>query len=295
MSASSALRAIRLGGAYTLLNLKTIYRQPAALFFVLLFPILFLVIFSSLLTFEIELPAEALGNVLDDVADLAVLIVPPEAQGNVPIVTFSQYFVAGIMAVAIFGTSLNLLGTQLAIQQFDGTLKQLAATPLPKTSFFIGLVGTALVYTILQLVIMMALAVAAYGIELPDAAGWLTLIWVILLGVPAGCVLGITITRVIPSANAAPAVIQVPFIILQFISGVFITLSSVPTGLQWVAGVFPLRWVAQGLRSAFLPDAYKFAEPGMSWQLDLAAIVLAVWIVVGLVLAAATFKWDRSG
>ncbi|MCY3733535.1 MAG: ABC transporter permease, partial [Chloroflexi bacterium] len=264
-----------LGFFYMLLNLKTIYRQPAALFFVVAFPIMFLVIFSSLLTFEIG--------------------IPPEAEGHVPVVKFSQYFVAGIVAVAIFGTSFNLLGTSLSIQQFDGTLKQLAATPLPRASFFMGLVGTALAYTILQLVIMIILGVFAYGIELPDAGGWLTLIWIILLGVPAGCVLGIAITKIIPSANAAPAVIQAPFIILQFISGVFFTLASLPTWLQWVAGVFPLRWLAQGLRSVFLPDAYKFAEPGMSWQLELAAIVLGVWIVAGLGLSILTFKWDRSG
>ncbi len=274
MSAANALRSVRLGGVYTLLSLKATYRQPVVLFFIIAFPILFLIIFSSLLTFELDIPAEA--------------------QGTVPVVTFSQYFVAGIMASAIFGTSFNLLGISLAIQQYDGTLKQLAATPLPKTSFFIGQVGTALVYTVLQLAVMMILGVVAYGIDLPDAQGWLTMAWIILLGVPAGCVLGIAITAIIPSANAAPAVLQAPFVLLQFISGVFFTFSSMPTWLQWIAGLFPLRWIAQGLRSVFLPDAYKFAEPGMTWQLEMVAIVLAVWIVVGMSLAVFTFKWDRS-
>ena len=107
--------------------------------------------------------------------------------------------------------------------------------------------------------------------------------------------LGIAITTIIPSANAAPAIIQTPFLILQFISGVFFTLASLPTWLQWVAGLFPLRWVAQGLRSVFLPDLYQYAEPGMSWQLELVAIVLAAWIIAGLGIAVLTFKWDRSG
>ena len=107
--------------------------------------------------------------------------------------------------------------------------------------------------------------------------------------------MGIAITAVIPSARAAPAIIQAPFILLQFVSGVFFTLSSLPPWLQWVAGVFPLRWVAQGLRSVFLPDGYKYAEPGMTWQLELGALVLGVWIVVGLGVAVLTFKWDRSG
>lgn len=275
MSAAAVSRNLRLGFAYMLLNLRSIARQPAAVFFVVLFPILFLVIFSSLLTFEIG--------------------IPEDAGPNVPVVKFSQYFVAGIIGSAIFGTSFNLLGNSLAIQQFDGTLKQLAATPLPRTSFFIGLVGTALTYTLLQLVVMLILGIAAYGVELPDAQGWLTLIWILLLGVPAGCVMGIAITAIIPSANAAPAIIQVPYILFQFISGVFFTLASLPTWLQWVAGLFPLRWIAQGLRSVFLPDVYRFAEPGMDWQLGLAALVLVIWIVLGLAAARFTFKWDRSG
>lgn len=275
MTAGIAVRTLRLGFEYMKLNLRAISRQPAAVFFVVLFPILFLIIFSSLLTFELAIPAEAAGNV--------------------PVVTFSQYFVAGIIGSAIFGTSFNLLGNSLAIQQFDGTLKQLAATPLPRTSFFIGQVGTALTYTLLQLVVMMILGIAAYGVELPDGQGWLTLIWIVLLGVPAGCVMGIAITAIIPSANAAPAIIQVPYILFQFISGVFFTLASLPTWLQWVAGLFPLRWIAQGLRSVFLPDAYKYAEPGEDWQLGLAAIVLVVWIVLGFAAARFTFQWDRSG
>ena len=151
VNAASAWRSLRLGFAYMGLSLRSISREPAALFFIVAFPILFLVIFSSLLTFEIA--------------------IPEEAQGQVPVVTFSQYFVAGIMGVAIFGTSFNLLGNSLAIQQFDGTLKQLAATPLPKTSFFIGLVGTAIFYTLLQLVVMLILGVAAYGVDIPDAQG----------------------------------------------------------------------------------------------------------------------------
>ena len=269
------LRIVRLGFAYMLLSLKVTLREPAAIFFIVIFPVMFLVIFSSVLSFELDIPAEA--------------------QGNVPVVTFSQYFVAGIMGVAIFGTSFNLLGNSLAVQQFDGTLKQLAATPLPKTSFFLGLAGSSVLITIAQMIIMLALGVAAFGIELPDASGWLTMIWVLLLGVPAGCMLGVAITAIIPSARAAPAVIQVPFLVLQFISGVFFQLSAVPGWLQWISGLFPLRWVAQGLRSVFLPDAYQYAEPGMSWQLELAAGVLAIWIVLGLAAAILTFKWDRSG
>ncbi len=274
-AAARQWRVLRLGYAYSTLSLRATLREPAAVFFIVIFPIMFLIIFSSLLTFPIALPADA----------------PASTEQ----ISFSQYFVAGIMGVAIFGTSFNLLGVSLSTQQFDGTLKQLAATPLPKASFFLGLIGAALALTILQLGVMLLLGFLAYDVDVPDAGGWLTMIWIVLLGVPAGCVMGVAITAIIPSARAAPAVIQVPFVVLQFISGVFFTLQTLPAAVQWIAGLFPLRWVAQGLRSVFLPEEYRFAEPAMSWDLDVAALALSAWIVIGLTISIFTFKWDRSG
>ena len=269
------MRTLSLSFAYMQLSLKTISREPAALFFIGLFPIMFLLIFSSILTFEIELPGGT--------------------PAGIEAITFSQYFVAGITASAVFGTSFNLFGNALAVQQFDGTLKQLAATPLPRISFFLGMAGSSTVITLGQVVVLLIIGTAAYDLSLPDAGGWLTLIWIILLGVPAGCVMGLAMTPLIPSARAAPAILQVPFILLQFTSGVFFPLYDVPAALQWISGLFPLRWVAQGLRSVFLPDVYQNAEPGMSWNLEIALLVMLVWILLGLLIARFSFRWDRSG
>ena len=264
---SPPARTLRLAWAVMEIQIKTIVREPAALFFLLAFPILFLILFGALLTFDLD----------------------PRTD-----VTFNEYFFPGIMGATIFGTSFNVFGNALAVQQFDGTLKQLSASPLPKTSFFLGMIGGSAVLTLLQLAVMWIIGFAAYGFTVPDAAGWLRLIWILLLGIPAGCVMAIAILPLIPSARAAPAVLQVPYLILMFISGVYFFFSSLPTAFQWIAGLFPIRWLAQGLRSVFLPDDFKWVEPAQSWQLELVAIVPLVWIVLGLLVGKLTFKWDRS-
>ena len=84
-------------------------------------------------------------------------------------------------------------------------------------------------------------------------------------------------------------------IVLQFISGVFFPYGNLPEWMRAIASVFPLRWMAQGMRSVFLPEVMVDAEPGHSWHLGLGALVMSTWLVVGLFLAVRTFRWVRSG
>jgi ABC-2 type transport system permease protein len=69
----------------------------------------------------------------------------------------------------------------------------------------------------------------------------------------------------------------------------------VPHWLQQIAALFPLKWMAQGLRSVFLPDELAAAEPAGAWELGRVALVLALWCVGGLVLCVATFRWQERG
>ena len=57
--------------------------------------------------------------------------------------------------------------------------------------------------------------------------------------------------------------------------------------MQSVAAVFPLKWMAQGMRSVFLPEAFAAREVAGSWQHGTTALVLVAWLVVGLALCRA--------
>jgi ABC-2 type transport system permease protein len=84
-------------------------------------------------------------------------------------------------------------------------------------------------------------------------------------------------------------------LLLQFISGVYIAFSSLPEWLQNVASAFPLKWIAQGMRSVFFPDELASMEMAGAWEHGRTAMVLGVWAVVGLVLCLLTFKWFKRG
>ncbi len=252
-------------------ELRQFFRQSDAVFFSLLLPVLFVVIFSTVFSEDIE------G--------------PPGAEP----VPFSQYFVAGMIAAGIMSTTFSSLAVSISIEQHNGALKRLAGTPLPRTAYFAGKLALAAVTSTVQTVIILALGVTFYDMSLPSGADmWLLFGAVFVLGVVSCSLLGIAYTWLIRSATSGPTVVQPPFLVLQFISGVFFVYSDVPRSLQLAASLFPLKWMVQGFRQVFLPDWVAVDDYGGSWQTGWVLGVLVLWAALSFVVALRTFRWDRS-
>jgi ABC-2 type transport system permease protein len=247
-------------------ELKEFFRQREAVVFTLMLPVLLLVVFGAVLDFD-------LGNG----------------------VSFTQYFIAGIIAAGVLGASLQNMAISIATERSDGTLKSLAGTPMPKSAYFVGKVVQVLAVTVAIIVILLAIAVLFYDVDLPTGSDWLTFVWVTALGSASCTLLGISLSSLAKNGRSASATVTPFALLLQFISGVFFQFSEIPTWMQTVAAFFPLKWMAQGLRSVFLPDVMAAAEPAGSWELGRTALVLAAWCVVGLVLCVATFRWQERG
>jgi ABC-2 type transport system permease protein len=209
-------------------------------------------------------------------------------------VSFPQYFLAGMVASGLVLVSFQNLAITIAMERDDGSLKRLAGTPMPRSAYFLGKIGLVLVTAVAQLVLLLAVAVVVFGVELPTAADrWVTFAWVALLGITAGTLCGIAYSSVPRSGKSASAVVTPVVLILQFISGVFFVYSQVPAWLQQVAALFPLKWLAQGMRSVFLPDSFAAQEVAGSWEHGRTAVVLAVWAAAALVVCLRTFRWQR--
>jgi ABC-2 type transport system permease protein len=134
-----------------------------------------------------------------------------------------------------------------------------------------------------------------FGLNLPtDMNSWWTFTWLIILGSACSTVLGIAFSVVPKTGRGASAVVSPIVIILQFFSGVFFVFTSLPTWMQQFAALFPLKWLTQGMRSVFLPDDFASQEVAGNWEIGRTALVLFIWLLVGLVLAIKTFKWSRE-
>ena len=167
---------------------------------------------------------------------------------------------------------------------------------MPPVSYFLGKVGLVAITSLAQFLLLIAVARFAFGVQLPtDAGRWVSFVWVFLLGVASGTVLGIAYSSLATSSRSVGAIVIAPALILQFISGVYFAFTDLPDWLKQVASLFPLKWIAQGMRSVFFPDSWQTQEMAGTWEHGRTAIVIAAWAVAGLLICARTFRWTKRG
>jgi ABC-2 type transport system permease protein len=267
-------RGIRLGVKRIAYEVRGYFRLGDQVFFTFLFPVVMLSIFSAAFS--------ASGNV------------GTNADGSGGI-SQGAYFLPGMVAAGILLSGVQNLATDIANEKSDGTLKRLGGSPLPVISYFIGKMGQVFVTSIAQVALLLIVARVVFAIELPtEPEKWLTFAWLYLLGIVTSAVLGIALSAVPRSGKSATAVVIPIVLVLQFISGVYLMFTMLPEWLQNIASLFPLKWLAQGMRSVFLPESFAALEQNGGWELGAVAINLLIWCVVGLVLCRLSFRWIRK-
>ena len=266
MNQNKVPSALTIGIARGGLEIKQFMRQRESVVFTLAFPIMLLAIFGSVFTNELT-------------------------DG----VTFSQYFVAGMIESGLVNTGFQQMAIMIPVERDFGTLKRLRGTPMPASSYFIGKAIVVFVTMAFQVFLLLIAGVLFFGVNLPtDPAKWFTFTWLIILGSAASTALGIAFSVIPKSGRSASAVVSPVVIILQFFSGVFFVFTDLPAWMQQVAAIFPLKWMTQGMRSVFLPDSFATAEVAGSWETEKSFLIIFAWFIAGLVISVRTFKWDRQ-
>ena len=265
---------LRVGFARIGYETRAYFRTADSVFFTFLFPFIMLAIFTAAFG--------ASGNIGT----------APDGSGGISV---GAYYLPGMLAAGMLLLGVQNLAVDIAGEKSDGTLKRLGGTPLSPLSYFIGKIGLILVAGIFQAALLILVARVVLGIDLPTAPEkWLTFAWVFLLGVITSAFLGIALSALPRSGKSATAVVIPIVLVLQFVSGIYIQFYVLPEWMQNAASVFPLKWMAQGMRGVFLPDSFATLEQNDSWDFPLIAVNLAIWLVVGLVLSRITFRWIRK-
>ena len=241
---------------------KAFWRNPAAVFFTVGFPVVLLIIFATVF-----------GDQTVDV------------RGGIDTTT---YYVPAIITVAVISATMQSLAMTLVIAREDGRLKRGRGTPMPAWVFIAGRIGNSIVVALLMLALITALGRVLYGVDVPW--GQLPEILVVLVvGSAAFCCLGIALTAAIPSQDAAAPIVNALLLPLYFLSGVFIPEDELPSGVISFANHFPVRDFFQAFFDAYIPAA---GGSSLDWG-NLA--VVAIWGIAGLLLSIRFFRWTPRG
>ncbi len=232
---------------------------------------------------------------------LAIFTSAFASQGTIPNpdgvglgLSVGAYFLPGMVAAGVLLSGVQNLAIDIAHEKGDGRLRRWGGTPMSPFVYFAGKIGQVVVTATVQTVLLLVVARFALGIALPSTAEkWFAFGWVWVLGLATSSLLGIALSSVPRSGKSASAVVLPITLVLQFISGVYLQFYGLPTWMQNLASAFPLKWLAQGMRAAFLPEGFQQLEVGNAWHLAEVAGALGIWLVVGLVLSRLTFRWIR--
>ncbi|NNN02193.1 MAG: ABC transporter permease [Acidimicrobiaceae bacterium] len=238
---------------------KAFWRNPASAFFTFSFPLMFLIIFTSLLGHHI-------------------VQLSPERSIDV-----STYYVASMAAYAVITACYNNIAIGLSIQRDSGVLKRTRGTPIPSSVYILGRLIHAVFVAIILVVITAAYGRLFYHASLPTGAPLFEFLVMLLVGTLAFCSLGFAITCVIPNADAAPAIVNASILPLLFLSGVFIPITSTaPSWMIWIARIFPVRHFTLGMDAGFVGTTFNWMD----------VVVVAAWAVGGFLVSYRYFTWE---
>ena len=171
----------------------------------------------------------------------------------------------------------------LAMEKEDGTLLRHKAVPHGLVGYFTGQLVFQTLSLLPQMVVILVPSFLLFESLMADRSGWLTVVWVLLLGLLAALPIGMVIGALVPSAQKVGTWGMLPVMVLAGISGIFYPLQQLWGWVQVAAQLFPMYWLGLGMRSAFLPDSAATIELGGSWRTLETMLVLGAWAVVGAV------------
>ncbi|MHB8659878.1 MAG: ABC transporter permease [Solirubrobacteraceae bacterium] len=234
-------------------------RNPRARFFTFLYPVLLLVVFTSVFGHG--------STVVEGV--------------RIPV---SHYFLAGILAMSIITATYSSLIVSVATARETGVLKRRRATPASPTLLIAGQALTTLLIALVMSIVLLTLGRIAYGISLP-AAALVAIAPTVVTGTIAFAGLGYAAAGMIGSLDAAQPIAQATMMPLYFISGVWIPTTQLPHALNSIAQIFPVEHLAAALHQASVNTSISTA---ISPQ-DLA--ILALWALAAAAFAIRRFSW----
>jgi len=197
--------------------------------------------------------------------------------------TMSVYLIATYGAFGVIGTALSSFGVSLALERGQGLLQLKQATPMPLYAYIFAKLASATLFSSIVTIALFVMGTAFGGAQL-DVSQFAMLFATLVVGTIPFALLGLTVGYVV-SAEAAVAVINVLYLPMGFLSGLWVPIDFMPAMVKQIA--------------TFLP-AFHFGQLALSvidmpirGHAALHAVALIGFSLIFLATAIAAYRFDR--
>ena len=178
----------------------------------------------------------------------------------------ARYLLATYGAFAVMGASLYAFGVGVAVERGLGWLEVKRASPMPPAAYFLAKAAVSLVFGAIAVTLLFGLGAAFGGVRMPWDQ-WLRLGGVLVAGAVPFCALGLAI-GCFAGPNSAPAMVNMVYLPLAFLAGLWIPLDFLPAG-DPTGGALPadlsLRADRAGGAGRPDPGSHRRARGGAGW------------------------------
>lgn len=162
---------------------------------------------------------------------------------------FIEFFVPGIIAMAVMTSCLSGALNMNAELRQKGILRKLATTPITRIDWLLSNILYQLILAVISTALILLVAYAVFDVRL-QINGWLPLYIVLTAFVFVG--IGMMLTPIAKEAESATAVGNAFLFPMMFLSGTFFPVEMMPGFLQKFARVLPLYYINEGLRASMI-------------------------------------------
>jgi ABC-2 type transport system permease protein len=236
-------------------EIRLFLREPAAVFFAVLFPTLLVLILGSIPAFRA--PSKDLGGLR--VVDLYVPI---------------------SIALSLALLALTSMPSYLGTYREKGILRRLGVTPMPPARLLLAQLLTNLLMAILAVALLITVSRIAFDVAVPrQIVGYGV---AFLLAAAALFAMGLLVAAVAPSGRSAPSIGLILYFPIMFFAGLYVPREVMPPALRQIGDYTPLGAGVQALQDA----------AGGAWPQPLHLAVMAAYVIVFGGAAARLFRWE---
>jgi ABC-2 type transport system permease protein len=196
---------------------------------------------------------------------------------------FMNFFVPGILAMALMTNGVIALSTTFVSYRERGILRRLKATPFPLWAFILSKVSVQLVVAMAQAAVLLGTGILLFDVSI--AASYVSLVIMIALGALGFLSIGFAVSSFARDAETASGISNVIVFPMMFLGGVFFPVDNAPDWLQPLILVMPVAYLADAFREIVLEGATIF-------DVWISAAVMILTALLGMLIAVRFFRWD---